>query len=168
VAALVGALVGGSAGPLIEAAGGVVPSVALSTVLTLVLLGVILLGLAWFTWRSLRRPAGSSMRRIEPQRAVNLLVLGRSGALGGAAIFGGYLAFGLGYLGDDAPLPHERLVRGLIAAAAAVLVVIGGLLLERACQVPGGRDDDPDDPDDPHDPDDPVDPGILGGRDRAA
>jgi hypothetical protein len=151
VAALLGALVGGSIGPLIEAAGGRVPTVPWSAVVTLVLLGAVLLGLAWTTWRSLRRPSDSTVRRMDPQRAVVLLVLGRSGALGGAAIFGGYLAFGLGFLGDDAPLPHQRLVRGLLAAAATVLVVVGGLLLERACRVPGGGDDDPDDSDDPYD-----------------
>jgi hypothetical protein len=33
-----------------------------------------------------------------------------------------------------------------MAAAAAVLVSAGGLLLERSCQVPGAGD--PDDPDD--------------------
>ena len=158
VAALIGALVGGSTGPVIEAAGGVVPTVPRSTVVTLVFLGVILVSLAWFTWRSLRATAGSRLRRIDPHQAVTLLVLGRSGALGGAAIFGGYLAFGLGYLGDDASLPHERLVRGLLAAAAAVLVVVGGVLLERACQVPGGGDD----------PDDRDDPDIPGGHHHAA
>jgi hypothetical protein len=138
VAALLGVLVGGSVEPLCAAAGVVVPTVPWSTVLTLVFLAAVVLTLAWTTWRSLRRTTGA--RPLEPQRAVTLLVLGRACALGGAAILGGYLAFGLGYLGDDGVLPRERLVRGLAAAAAAAAVVAGGLLLERSCQVPGPPD----------------------------
>ena len=139
VATLVGVLVGGSVAPLVERSGGVVPTVPWSAVLTLTFLAVVLMALAWTTYRSLRRPGP----RIESQRAVNLFVLGRSCALVGAAVSGGYLAFALGYLGNDAAVPQERLTRGLLAAAAAVLVVVGGLALERACQVPG----DPDEPD---------------------
>jgi len=154
VAALVGALVGGSVAPLVEAAGGTVPTVAWTAVGTLLFLGVVVVTLAWTTWRSLRRPPGATGRGIDAQRAVTLLVLGRACALGGAAIFGGYLAFGLGYLGDDAPLPEQRLLRGVLAAAAAALVAAGGLLLERACRVPGG-DGDRDEHDHDHDDDTP-------------
>ncbi len=143
VAALVGILVGGSVTPLIERSGGIVPTVPWSAVLALTFLAVVLMALAWTTWRALRRPGP----RIESHRAVNLFVLGRSSALVGAAVCGGYLAFALGYLGNDASVPQERLSRGLLASAAAVLVVAGGLALERACQVPGGPDDpDRDDP----------------------
>jgi hypothetical protein len=141
VAALVGLLVGGSVAPLFEAAGRQAPRVPWSGVLILVFLAAVLLALARTTWRTLRRPAGGG-RLIEPQRAVMLLALGRASALGGAALFAGYLAFALGFLGDDARLPEERLVRGLLTALAAALVTAGGLLLERACRVPGGGDDD--------------------------
>jgi hypothetical protein len=141
VGAVVGVLVGGSVEPLVEAAGGQAPTVRWSAVVTLVFIAAVLLTLAWTTWRTLRRPAGA-VRMIEPQRAVMLLVLGRACALAGAAIFGGYLAFALGYLGDDAQLPQERLFRGLLAAGAAILVAVGGLLLERSCQVPGAGDPD--------------------------
>jgi len=111
------------------------------------------MALAWTTWRALRRPGP----RIESQRAVNLFVLGRSCALVGAAVCGGYLAFALGYLGDDAAAPQARFSRGLLTAAAAVLVVVGGLALERACQVPGGTDGSGDsgDPDRRNGRDDP-------------
>jgi hypothetical protein len=141
VAALVGLLAGGVVGPLFEAAGRQPPRVPWSGVLILVFLAAVLLALARTTWRTLRGPAGAA-RRIEPQRAVMLLALGRASALGGAALFAGYLAFALGFLGNDAPLPRERLVRGLLTAAAAVLVAAGGLLLERSCRVPGGDDED--------------------------
>ena len=154
VAALVGVLVGGSVQPLCEAAGVIVPTVPWSTILTLIFVAAVVLTLAWTTSRSLRRASGA--RPLEPQRAVTLLVFGRACALGGAAILGGYLAFGLGYLGDDGVLPRERLVRGLAAAAAAAVVVAGGLLLERSCQVPRP----PDGPDGAD--------GYDGGPDDAA
>jgi Protein of unknown function (DUF3180) len=137
----VGLLVGGLVGPLFEAAGRQPPRVPWSGVLILVFLAAVLLALARTTWRTLRGPAGA-VRRIEPQRAVMLLALGRASALGGAALFAGYSAFALGFLGDDAPLPRERLVRGLLTAAAALLVAAGGLLLERSCRVPGADDED--------------------------
>lgn len=136
VAALVGALVGGSIPPLVERADGVVPTVPWSSVLTLAFLAVVLGTLAWTTWRRLRRPGPP----LDPGRAVMLLLLGTSCALVGAAVCGGYLAFALTYLGDDATVPRERFVRGLLASAAALLVVVGGAALERACVVPGGPD----------------------------
>ncbi len=147
VAVLVGVLVGGSVAPLVERGGGIVPRVPWSAVLTLAFLAVVLMALAWNTWRSLRRPGP----RIEAHRAVNLFVLGRSCALVGAAVCGGYAAFALGFLGNDAALPQERLVRGLLAAGSAALVVVGGLALERACQVPGSRDEERQDDDDDED-----------------
>jgi len=139
IAALLGVLVGGSVEPLVQRAGGVAPTVPWSAVLTMVFTALVLAGLAVSIWRSLRRPGP----RIESQRAVTLLLLGTACALAGAAVAGGYLAFALGYLGDDAALPRERVVRGLFASAAAVLVAAGGLLLERACQVPPDQDDPP-------------------------
>lgn len=79
---------------------------------------------------------------LEPQKAVNRLVLGRAGALAGGVVAGGYLGYAiswLGYSGD--PLAGQRIWLSLASAAAAVLVVVGGLLLERACRI------DPPEPD---------------------
>jgi hypothetical protein len=83
--------------------------------------------------------------RMEPQRAVAFLVLGKASALAGAVVAGGYLAFALMFVGRfDAAAPRERVIRAGVAVVTAVALMIAGLLLERACKVPGGGDDDED------------------------
>ena len=76
-------------------------------------------------------------------------MLGKASALAGAVIAGGYLAFALMFVGRwDAAGPRERVIRALVAVVVAVGLSIAGLLLERACRVPGGDDDDDGDPGD--------------------
>jgi H+/Cl- antiporter ClcA len=85
--------------------------------------------------------------RMEPQRAVAFLVLGKASALAGALVAGGYLGFGLMFLtGLDATSPRERVLRSAVAVVAGVALSVGGLLLERACKVPGLDDEDDADP----------------------
>lgn len=139
VAALLGALAGGSVPEIWERYGAVAPTVSWTAVLALAFLAAVLLGLAVATWRALHR----RHQRIDPQRAVNLLVLGKASGLAGAVVTGGYLAYALVFAGEtDVALPRERFVHGLLAALAGVAVVVGGLLLERACRVPGDPDGD--------------------------
>jgi hypothetical protein len=139
IVALVGLAIGGVIRPLIERGGGVAPTVPWAAPLTLGFLAAVLLGLAWTTYRTIHQ----HRRRIEPQRAVNLLVFGKASALVGAAVGGGYLGYGLSFVesADDAVLPRERLVHSLVAAGVSAAVMVGGLLLERACRVPGDGDD---------------------------
>jgi hypothetical protein len=139
VVALVGLAIGGVIRPLIERGGGIAPTVPWAAPLTLCFLAAVLLGLAWTTYRTIHQ----HHRRIEPQRAVNLLVFGKASALVGAAVAGGYLGYGLSFVqsADDAALPRERLMHSLVAAAVSAVVMVGGLLLERACRVPGDGDD---------------------------
>lgn len=81
--------------------------------------------------------------RIEPQRAVAFLVLGKASALAGALVAGGYLGFGLMFLADLAVSgPRDRVIRSAVAVVAGVALSVGGLLLERACKVPGIDDED--------------------------
>ncbi len=139
IVALVGLTIGGVIRPLVERGGGVAPTVPWAAPLTLGFLAAVLLGLAWTTYRTIHQ----HHRLIEPQRAVNLLVFGKASALVGAAVGGGYLGYGLSFVesADDAALPRERLVHSLVAAAISAVVMVGGLLLERACRVPGEGDD---------------------------
>lgn len=82
-------------------------------------------------------------RRIDPQRAVTFLVLGKASALAGALVAGGYLAYAVQFLTRlDALGPRDRVVRSALAVVAGVGLCIAGLLLERACKVPRGEDDD--------------------------
>ena len=83
--------------------------------------------------------------RIEPQRAVALLVLGKASALAGALVAGGYFAFALMFLTRlDAAAPRDRVIRSAVAIVAGIVLCIVGLLLERACKVPTEPDEDAD------------------------
>ena len=98
---------------------------------SLAVIGGVLLLLAGITRRQLKE-----RHLLDPQKAVNRLVLGRAGALVGALVTGGYLGYAiswLNYSGD--PLASHRVWLSLAAAAAGLLVVLGGLLLERACRI---------------------------------
>lgn len=140
--AVAGAVLGWYAVPLLDRIRGVVPAVPWSAVLVLAGTAALLLGAAFWTHRTIHRRRA----RMDPRRAVNLLVLAKASALVGALVGGGYLGFGAQFLDSlDIALPRQRVVRSGLAAAAAVLVCVGGLLLERACRVPRDPDDLDDD-----------------------
>jgi hypothetical protein len=64
-------------------------------------------------------------------------MLAKACALMGALVAGGYLAFGVQFLDQmNIELPRERVIRSFSAAVAAVIVMVSGLLLERACRIP--------------------------------
>jgi hypothetical protein len=85
--------------------------------------------------------------RVEPQRAVAFLVLGKASALGGALVAGGYLAYGLLFVTHlAAEAPRDRVIRSAVTVVAGIVLCVAGLLLERACKVP--KDDErPEGPD---------------------
>jgi hypothetical protein len=91
---------------------------------------------AWHTWRAVH----VRHEPLEPHRAVNRLVLGRAAALVGALVAGGYAGYAVSWLGSEAELAGQRMLRSALAAAAGGLVVLGGVLLERACRVRKGPD----------------------------
>lgn len=83
--------------------------------------------------------------RMEPQRAVAFLVLGKASALAGALVAGGYLGFAVNFVSRlDAIGPRDRVVRSAVAIVAGIVLCVVGLLLERACKVPGADDEDDD------------------------
>ena len=139
VFALVGLVLGWLLRPVSIELNGAAPTVGWTPVLALFLVAVIVGSVAWATYRSLHRRG----ERIEPHRAVNRLVLAKSCALAGAMVAGGYLGYALSWVGiTEAQLAGQRIARSLLAALASVLIVIGSLLLERACRVRG--DDEAD------------------------
>ena len=92
--------------------------------------------IAWTTHQQIQ----VRRERMEPQRAVAFLVLGKASALGGALVAGGYLGYALSFVGRfDAEGPRERVIRSLVAVVGGVGLAVAGLLLERACQVPVRR-----------------------------
>jgi hypothetical protein len=117
---------------------GTPPTVTWLPVVALVFVAAVVGAVAWSTYRVVHRQHG----RLEPHHAVNRLVLAKASALAGALVAGGYFGYALSWLGlTDAVLARERAVHSLFAGAAAVLLVVGALLLERACRV--GREDGP-------------------------
>lgn len=81
--------------------------------------------------------------RVEPQRAVTFLVLGKASALAGALVAGGYLTYGLMFVSRmAADAPRDRVIRSAVAVVAGIALCIAGLLLERACKVPKSEDED--------------------------
>ena len=91
---------------------------------------------AWSTYRSLHR----RHERLQPHHAVNRLVLAKACALAGALFAGGYLGYALSWLGlTDAELAQERVRHSLFGGLAGGALVVGSLLLERACRV--GKDE---------------------------
>jgi lysylphosphatidylglycerol synthetase-like protein (DUF2156 family) len=138
VAALFGAL----AGWLIVAAANsfdlVAPQVPWTAPVGLFLIAALVGVIAYSTYQRIH----VRRQRIEPQRAVAFLVLGKASALAGALVAGGYLTYALMFITRlDAAAPRDRVIKSAVAAVAGVALAVAGLLLERACRVPKSDDD---------------------------
>lgn len=107
------------------------PGITWTQPVLLLLVAAIVAATAWATWRvvHVRR------ERLDPHQGLNRLVLARASAYVGALVGGGYLGYGLSWIGDAAELADQRLGRSLVAAGAGALIVTASLLLERACRV---------------------------------
>lgn len=120
---------------------GTPPVVTSVQVVGLYLAVAILAILAWSTWRSVqvhRRP-------LAPGDGLNRLLLARACAYVGALIGGGYLGYGLSWLGDPAERADTRLVGSLLGALAGLLLALLALVLERACRIDPPEQDGPAD-----------------------
>ncbi|HEU5484542.1 MAG TPA: DUF3180 domain-containing protein [Microlunatus sp.] len=139
VAAVFGALAGWLIVVVANALDLVPPYVPWTAPGALAVIAALVGALAWSTQQRIHVRG----ERVEPERAVAFLVLGKASALAGALIAGGYLTFALLFLGRwEADGPRERVIRSLVAVVAAVGLCIAGLLLERACKVPDGDDEE--------------------------
>ena len=125
--------------PLIVRLGGTPPRLGWAAPITL-LGGAVIVGVfAWNTWQSLHR----RRERMTAQYGLTMLSLARAVIVVGALVAGVYGGYALAYLDTlDSTLGQERFVRGLAAAGSSLLLLVAGLLLERACKLP--EDDDPD------------------------
>lgn len=103
---------------------------------SLAFVAVLLLAAAYGTHRTLH------VRRdgMAPHQAVNRLLLARSCVVVGGLVAGGYFGYAVSWLGLRAELAGERILRSSLAGMAGVAIVIGALLLERACRVRSGED----------------------------
>ncbi|AWB93582.1 DUF3180 domain-containing protein [Aeromicrobium chenweiae] len=108
----------------------------------LLLAGAVVVGMfAWSTWQTLHK----KHERMTADHGIKMLSLAKSSAIVGALVAGYYGGFALAYIDSlDAMLGRERFIRGLAAAGASLLLMIAGLLLERACRLPEDDDEDGD------------------------
>lgn len=127
--------------PVAQHLTGAAPVITWAQPLVLGLLAAIVGGTALLTYRAVQVHG----QRLEPSQAVNRLVLGRACALVGALLAGGYFGYALSWLGAIDALAAQRGWRSVLAGVMGLLVLVGGLLLERACRVR----DDGDDPERP-------------------
>ena len=142
-ALVVAALAGGLAGWLVVVTAAafdlIPPRIPWSAPIGLVFFAALVGALAWTTHQRIQ----VRRERMEPQRAVAFLLLGKASALTGALVAGGYLGFALNFLGRlDASNPRDRVIRSVVAVVAGLALMVGGLLLERACKVPESDEDD--------------------------
>ena len=135
--AAVGVLFGVLWKPVSERLAGTAPVVSWAQPAALWLVAVVM----GTTWWQTHRAVQVRRERLEPHRAVNRLVLARAGALVGGLVAGGYAGYALSWVGDPAELAGQRIVRSLVCVVGGVVIVVGALLLERACRV---KKDDPD------------------------
>jgi hypothetical protein len=139
VAALFGALAGWL---VVAAANGfdlVAPQVPWTAPVGLFLITALVGVIAYSTFQRIH----VRRQRIEPQRAVAFLVLGKASALAGALVAGGYLTYALMFITRlDAAAPRDRVIKSAVAAVAGIALAIAGLLLERACRVPKSDDEE--------------------------
>jgi len=136
-ALVVAALFGGLGGWLLVVTANafdiIPPAVPWTAPIGLILVAALVGALAYATHQRIQ----VRRERIEPQRAVALLVLGKASALAGALVAGGYIGFALMFLTRlDAAAPRDRVIRSAIAVVAGIVLCVMGLLLERACKVP--------------------------------
>jgi hypothetical protein len=136
-----GLLVGAGLPAVVRRAGGDVPLLSWSPSLLLLTAAGIVGVVAWSVWRAVHR----DKQRVNADRALFHLALARASSRVGAVFAGGYAGFALAYVDLIETVNGEsRVVHGAAAAVAAALLTGAGLLLERACRLPMGDDEDED------------------------
>jgi len=134
--AVVGLVLGWLLRPVSVEINGTAPTVSWLPAVTLLFVALIVGWLAWSTFRTVHRRRG----HLEPHHAVNRLVLAKACTLGGALVAGAYAGYAISWVGlTEALLARERMLHAALAALAGVALVVGALLLERACRT--RRDD---------------------------
>ena len=134
IAAVTGLVGGWASHQVVERLTGQPPLVSWTQSLALVLVGAIMAFLAWQTWLTVQVRG----EWLEPQRAVNRLVLARACALGGALVAGGYVGYAVSWLDDASQRADQWILRAVVAALGAGVVTVASLVLERACRTDGG------------------------------
>jgi uncharacterized membrane protein len=138
--AVLGGAIGVTLIKVIESGGGVAPTVSWLSLIAWSFLAALLFAAA----RNTHQRVQVRRERIEPSRAVFLLMIAKASAFVGALCTGVYAGFALSFLqAMGSSGPRNRVIMAGAAAVVSVLVVTAGLLLERACRVPEDPDENP-------------------------
>ncbi len=130
-----GLVLGWAIHPVMVRLTGAPPLVSWPQVLALVLVAGIMAYLAWQTWQTVQ----VRRERLDPQRAVNRLVLARACALGGTLVAAGYLGYAVSWLGDASLYADRWMLRAGVACLGASGAAVASLVLERACRADSGQ-----------------------------
>jgi len=139
--AVLGAVVGYL---LVATVYGRLPPLPRSAPVPLVLVGLFELGLARLVRDRVHggaRPAGH--RPLHPLQVARAAALAKASSPTAALLLGVYAGLGLGLLPKEADQARADLLTCGLSALAAVLLLVGALLLERACRTPDRSDDQP-------------------------
>jgi 4-hydroxybenzoate polyprenyltransferase len=138
--AVLGAAIGWTLVKVVEAGGGVAPTVSWLTPVAWGFLAALLFVAARNTYQRIQ----VRRERVEASRAVFLLLLGKASAFVGALCAGVYAGFALSFIDAiGSSGPRNRVITAGAAAVISVLVVVAGLLLEKACRIPEDPEDTP-------------------------
>ncbi|MFT4298862.1 MAG: DUF3180 family protein [Aeromicrobium sp.] len=118
--------------------GGEVPVLSWAPMWLLLAASVTVGVLARVVWRAVHQ----DHQRVTADRALFHLVLARASSRVGMGLAGAYGGFALAYLRVvETAHGRDRVVHGVAAGLAALLLAAAGLLLERACRLPANGDD---------------------------
>lgn len=141
-ALLVCAVVGLVAGYLLaDAVYSDLPPLPRYTPVTLLLIAVVELGLAKVVRDRVRGQARRGGRQLHPLQVARAVALAKASSPTGSLLGGLYAGLLVWLLPRDAQQAHSDAVVCLVTVAAAVLLVVAALLLERSCRTPQGSDD---------------------------
>lgn len=111
--------------------------------ISLVVIAAAAVILAVPVWRASH---GRSERPIDPFAATRTVLFAKAAAVLGAILSGVAVGFAADLLLRPVLAGGDVLARCLVALGASVLLLIAGLVAERLCMVPPGRDPDDEDP----------------------
>jgi len=106
--------------------------------IALVLIGAIIVAMAWPVRRVSR---GTKNARVDPFYATRVVMLAKACSLGGAILAGGGLGIA-GYLLSRSVVPGVGSVTmGIATAVGALVLLVGGLVAEHWCTIPPDDDE---------------------------
>lgn len=107
--------------------------------IALLLIGVVIVAMAWPVWRVSRRVPGA---RVDPFYATRVVILAKASSLGGALLAGGGIGI-VAYLLSRSVVPGVgSIAMAVSAAVGAILLLVAGLLAEHWCRIPPDDDNE--------------------------